>query len=423
MAVKDRLAEVPVLGTALEVQERYQQDASDQLAAAIGFFGFLSLFPLMALAVAAAGFVYADPADQARVAQLITESIPGFQATLGDDDTAVAGLVENVVDNRGTIGLVGGLTLLLTGLRVINAAMAASTVVFRAAVPKGIKTKLWQIVIMVALGLVGLAAVAASSLGGAPADVLPRPAAVVIALAVTLLLDMLLFLAAYRLLRGDAPVSARDLLPGALLAAVGWSALKVAGSAYVSSQVESANSLYGALGGVIALMLLLYLAGRLYLYGAQLSAVFKERREGPLAELAAPGEDDEDDGKATDEGDEDAGRAADEGDGRATDEGDGKATDQGSGKAAGEDGEAADGDDEADDGRRRGADSSPRGGGAGPGSTEATVTAGARTRERLARAEAAPRERADVRAAAGFALGAAALAVAWRLLGGDDGPS
>lgn len=373
MAVKDRLAGVPVLGTALQVQQRYKQDAADQLAAAIGFFGFLSLFPLMVLAVSAAGFVLTDPAEQARVATLVTDSIPGFQATLGDDDTAVARLVANVVDNRGAIGIVGLVTLLLTGLRVVNSAMTASTVVFRARVPTGVKAKLRQLVVMVALGVLALGAVAASSLAGAPADVLPRGVAVVLALAVTFGLDTLLFLAAYRLLRGDARVTARDLLPGSLLAAAGWTALKVAGAGYVGTQVEDANALYGALGGVIALLLLLYLAGRLYLYGAQLSAVLLERRAGPLEEHAEPTEHDGPDG----------------------------------GSGAGGPREAP-----AEAGGPPPDAPVP----ARPAPRVASAAVGPDTRRRLEAAEARRPRGADVRGAAGFLLAAAALAAAWRLL-------
>ena len=49
--------------------------------------------------------------------------------------------------------------------------------------------------------------------------------------------------------------------------------MKLVGATYVSSQVSKASELYGALGGVIGLLLLLYLAGRLFVYGAELSAV------------------------------------------------------------------------------------------------------------------------------------------------------
>ena len=392
MAVKDRLAGVPVLGTALQVQERYKQDAADQLAAAIGFFGFLSLFPLMILAVAAAGFVLTDPAEQARVATLITESIPGFEATLGDDDTAVSRLVANVVANRGAIGIVGLVTLLLTGLRVVNSAMTASTVVFRAQVPRGVKAKLWQVLVMVVLGVLGRAAVVASSLAGAPAEVLPRWAALLLALGVSFGLDTLLFLAAYRLLRGDALVTARDLLPGALLAAVGWTALKVAGATYVGNQVEGANALYGALGGVIALLLLFYLAGRLYLYGAQLSAVLLERRAGPLEDLEEPVDRD---------GPAEAGDGPTEtrdGPGAAAPVPDTSAT------RPHEVGAAASGAPEADPGPAR---LPPQIG---------SPAVGADTRRRLEVAEATRPRGADVKGAAGFVLGAAALAAAWRLL-------
>jgi membrane protein len=412
VAVKDRLAGVPVLGTALQVQERYKQDAADQLAAAIGFFGFLSLFPLMILAVAAAGFVLTDPAEQARVATLITESIPGFEATLGDDDTAVSQLVSNVVANRGAIGIVGLVTLLLTGLRVVNSAMTASTVVFRAQVPTGIKAKLWQVLVMVVLGVLALAAVVASTLAGAPADLLPRWAALLLALGVSFGLDTLLFLAAYRLLRGDARVGARDLLPGALLAAVGWTALKVAGATYVGNQVEGANALYGALGGVIALLLLFYLAGRLYLYGAQLSAVLLERRAGPLADLEEPldrsaGTDGP--GPGTDEpgpGTDGPGPGTDEpgsGGGEPGPEAGGSSVETATSRPH-EVGAAATGAPEADPGPTR---LPPQIG---------SPAVGADTRRRLEHAEATRPRGADIKGAAGFVLGAAALAAAWRLL-------
>jgi hypothetical protein len=101
---------------------------------------------------------------------------------MGEGDTGVAELVENVVENRGAIGIVGLVTLLLTGLRVVNSAMTATTVVLRAAVPDRREGQ------AAAAGGHGRArgagpgAVAASSVAGAPADLLPRWAALLLAL-------------------------------------------------------------------------------------------------------------------------------------------------------------------------------------------------------------------------------------------------
>lgn len=275
----------PVVATALRVQERYKEDAADQLAAAIGFFAFLSLVPLLLLAVAVAGSVYSEPEDQARVALALTEVLPGFEETVGagESDDGVSALISTVVDQRGTVGLIGLVTLLLAGLRVIASAMAATRVVFRGDVVKGVGGWIRKLVSLPALGTVALLAVAGSALTGIEFEVVPRVVTVLGGIVVSLGLDLVLFLVAYRVLSTTTSMRWKQLFPGAVLAAVGWSLLKVFGATWVSNQVANANALYGALGGVIALLLLFYLAGRLYLYGAELSAVLVERREGPLS--------------------------------------------------------------------------------------------------------------------------------------------
>jgi hypothetical protein len=159
----------------------------------------------------------------------------------------------------------------------------------------------------------------------------------------------------------------------------------------VGNQVEGANALYGALGGVIALLLLFYLAGRLYLYGAQLSAVLLERRAGPLEDLEEPLDRSAD----TDEPGAGGGEPGREAGGVPAEPAAGRPHEVGA---------AATGAPEAD-----------------PGPTRLPPQIGspavrADTRRRLEHAEATRPRGADVKGAAGFVLGAAALAAAWRLL-------
>jgi membrane protein len=275
----ERLSAFPVIGTAIAVQERYREDAGDPLAAGIGFFGFLSLLPLLLLAVAAAGFIWDEPARQVEVAQTITSALPGLETAIegAEGGTDAEAFVEGIVAQRTTIGTVGLLLLIPTGLKVVAAAMIATRVILRGEVLRGVGARVRQVLALVGLGTLAIAAAAASSLAATLIGVLPAPLPTVVALALTFVLDLGLFLAAYTLLSPSSVLTVRQLLPGAVLGAAGWAVLKVAGSTYVAAQIDSANALYGALGGVVALLLLLYLAGRLYVYGAELSAIRAER--------------------------------------------------------------------------------------------------------------------------------------------------
>ncbi len=381
----------PAVAVPLAVQQRYKQDAADQLAAAIGFFAFLSLVPLLLLAVAAAGFILDDPEDQVAVALALTEAIPGFEATLetGEPDEGVSALIATVVEQRGTVGLIGAVTLLLAGLRVIASAMAATRVVFRGGVVKGVGGWIRKLLSLVVLGLTALLAIGASAVAGIDLDILPRWVSVALSMTVSFGLDLVLFLVAYRVLSTTTSMRWRQLLPGALLAAAGWTLLKLFGSTWVAGQVAGANALYGTLGGVIALLLLLYLAGRLYLYGAELSAVLVERREGPLVYA------DGGDGEADTGGDRDGG--------------DGQPTGDVEEDAAGPPPVPA---------RAR---VRPV---ADPGAGRPSTTSSASTHERLAvadeRHEAFTSDRGrHARTAIGMGLGLAALAAGWRLFGPD----
>lgn len=275
--MKERLSRIRGFPTLFRVLDRYRLDAADQFAGAMGLFGFLALIPMLLLAVALAGYVYADPVDQVRVARALTETLPGFQATL---DGGVEAFVAGIVERRGTLTTVGLVALLFTALRPVTAATVATTTIFRAPLPQGPGSKLRAVVALVTLGVVALGAVATSALVGVAT--IPTAIRLVLSVGVTYALDVLLFWTAYTLLSPGSRVRGRALLPGAMLGAAGWTGLKLAGSAYVSNQVEGANALYGAIGGTVAAVLLLYLAARLFLYGAEFAAVRYEQAHGPL---------------------------------------------------------------------------------------------------------------------------------------------
>src|SRR5262249_49172309 len=77
-----------------------------------------------------------------------------------------------------------------------------------------------------------------------------------------------------------------DILPGAIVGAVGWTALQIFGGYLVSRQIRNATQLYGVFGLVIGMLFWIYLGAQLTMYAAELNVVLK-RRQWPRS-LTAP---------------------------------------------------------------------------------------------------------------------------------------
>lgn len=302
--MKERLAGLPVVGTAMAVQRRTKADAADQFGAAIAFHGFISLFPLIAVVTAVAGLVLSDldVADVDTVVNSIQEAIPG----LGGD--TIDGVFDAVMDNARTLGLIGLAGALYTGLRVTKAAQTATQFVFGVdlANVSAIKDRALQLGSLVVLGVLAIVGVAGSGWVQGLAqstDVAGGRLAPIGALLGSAVLDVLLFWVAYRLYSTGSGMTWRGLLPGAIFGGVGWAALKYFGGAYLAQQADNSvvtgdaaiaagDAALAVLGTVIGLLLVFYLAGRLYVYGAELSAELAGVG-GP--QLVDEGEDDRDD--------------------------------------------------------------------------------------------------------------------------------
>lgn len=286
--MKDRLLQLPVIGTALRMQQRYTDDAADALAASIGFFGFLSLFPLLALVLAVVGTVLdGDVVGRQRLVDLVLDSVPALGAIAGGEN-GVGDAINYIAENPGQLFGIGSIGLVVAGLRIANGAQQACVVVFRRDMPSGLLARFAQVRALVLVGLLALFGTALTgSVGVELSSGLEGVALSVVGTVASIAVDVALFLLAYRLFTpGDGPPW-RVLLPGALLAGTGWVALKLFGTSYVASQASSADSNFGALGSIIALLLLFYLAGRLFMYGAELAALLGNVDEVPSKEQLA----------------------------------------------------------------------------------------------------------------------------------------
>ncbi|WP_083821727.1 YhjD/YihY/BrkB family envelope integrity protein [Saccharopolyspora spinosa] len=103
---------------------------------------------------------------------------------------------------------------------------------------------------------------------------------------IAVILDLGLFVAAFRLLT-HRQVTTRDVLPGAALCGVLFFVLQTASSLIISRFLHTAQSTYGPFATVITMLWWFYLQSVITLLGAQLNVVLKERLH-PRALVDAP---------------------------------------------------------------------------------------------------------------------------------------
>jgi uncharacterized BrkB/YihY/UPF0761 family membrane protein len=94
----------------------------------------------------------------------------------------------------------------------------------------------------------------------------------IVGLALAAVVNVGVFLLGFRVLTvRDIPF--RDLVPGAIVAGLGWLLLQSVGGYYITHQLKGASQTYGMFAVVIGLLSWLYLQAQLTLFAAEINAV------------------------------------------------------------------------------------------------------------------------------------------------------
>lgn len=266
VAVKERLATVPVVGTALRIQERVGEIRGNQLAMSIAMGMFLSIFPLLLSAIAIVGFISGGDPDFA--ADVVSNlGLTGAAADSMND------VIANAEDSKRTASIIGVAGLLWSGLALVG---TLSLVINATWQVKGgsLVDKLSGIVWLLGGAVLFVGSFALSSLvDDLPAFLAPLNVILGLALGFGLFLWTFWFL-------GHAKPPLKSLMPGALLCAVGFEILKFVGAVVVPQIVASSSALYGSLGVVFATIAWLVFFGRLVVYGSVLNVITHEQVHG-----------------------------------------------------------------------------------------------------------------------------------------------
>jgi membrane protein len=256
------------------VLAKFFADRGTHLAAMVAYFALLSFVPLTFLALSLLGLVHrADASDF-----LVKELSRAFPST---SLTNILTLVHRVQDNAATLGIVGGVALLWSSLSLFSALESAFNIVYGRPNRPFLRGKGVAAVVMVATIATLFASLVVGALGVevvkryAPGFVGNSVAAYVLSIAVSLLGVFAFVLAAYRLLT-NAEVTVRDVLPGAVLAAIVLEASFQVVPVFV--RLADVSPVLRVLGGPVILLLWLYLMANVIVFGAEVNWWQSERR-------------------------------------------------------------------------------------------------------------------------------------------------
>ena len=230
------------------------------LAAGISYYVLVSLLPLFTLAV-----VLATALGGADFAARVQSVAGAYLLPTGSD------LVADALANRAGQGALSVVSLAVTlwgALKLFRGVDVAFARIYGYPVSPILRQLSEGVVALATLG----GAVAGVAVATATVAVIDLPFVGVVGPLVLVAFLVVAFLPLYAVIP-DVSVSLRGALPGAILAAAGWTALSAGFGVYA----RSVTGVAGALGGVLLLVTWFYFSGILVLTGAALNAVLAGR--------------------------------------------------------------------------------------------------------------------------------------------------
>jgi membrane protein len=260
-------------GRMLDVHERVGEINGGFAASAITVTIFLSIFPLLLVAIAIVGFVAAGNDD------LAADVIEKLGLTGAAAETMTDAL-QKASDSRQAASIIGLLGLAWAGSAVAVALQSGVRLPWQER-SNGIKDRLlgvaWLIAAAIGFALVGFLSGVLRYLP----DWAPPMVSGVLSLAISLGMAVGLFIWMFWGL-GTRRVGWRELVPGAVVAGVGFQVLAVVGTVYVPQLIGRSSALYGSIGVVFALLAWLAIFARLLVYASTLNAVLYEAHCGTV---------------------------------------------------------------------------------------------------------------------------------------------
>jgi membrane protein len=270
----------PALALPLGIFKKFGEDEGGSMVSLIAYRAFFSLFPLLLLMTTILGYVLAGN-DELRE-EVVNGTLSQFPI-IGNQ------LKGGQLTGSGVALAIGIVGSVLAGIGVI---METEHTFDRCwGVPKkagrgAVGSRLRAIALLVVLGGLAVVSTVIGGLATGGADFLGAGGKVVGILVATVL-NLFVFGAVFRLLTTDT-VETRDLVPGVIVATVGWEILQLVGGWYIHHEVQNASAVYGTFALVIGLLAWIHLGAMFVVLGAETNVV-RTRKLWPRPMFGGPG--------------------------------------------------------------------------------------------------------------------------------------
>ncbi|MBT2677967.1 YihY/virulence factor BrkB family protein [Bacillus sp. ISL-35] len=257
-----------------------KKDRATGLAAQQAYYYMLALFPMLILLIAIVPYLNIDPQKAINV---INQLLPEESAQLLRDN-----VVKLVSERNGgllTFGIIGTIWSASNGM---NAFMKAMNIAYDVKETRSfIKARLVSILLTIGLILAFVVALLLPVFGNVILDMvqtiipIPEPYDIifnVIRWVIGIVVMVAVLTGLYRI-APNKHYPFKHVLPGAIFATIVWQLISLGFSFYVSN-FGNYSATYGSLGGVIVLMLWLFLTGLALVLGGEINAIYHRDKTG-----------------------------------------------------------------------------------------------------------------------------------------------
>nr|BFE67759.1 inner membrane protein YhjD [Actinoplanes digitatis] len=242
---------------------RYEAVLGGRLAAAIAYYGFFAVFALTLIGYSIFGFLIgANPELFEVVQEFLEQNLPFLD-------------VQAIVDSGRTVGIVGILGLIFTGIGWVEAIRSSQRLIWRLNQQPGYIGVRQAVDLLVLIGILLLLAVSVFAvygleallgwIAGDQASLLRSAVNLILTVAINMVLAAALLAAVPRL-----RMTARRMLPPVLQVGIGITLLNTVGRFFVN--LVERNPAYALVASAVGVLVYLYVFNQLLLFGASWAA-------------------------------------------------------------------------------------------------------------------------------------------------------